>query len=729
MADTAHTSEKHPGSHQTTRHLQGVVVGPSPVLAAGSTMLQRKATCACGGGCPACRAAGTNLAISPSSDRTEAEAESAADRVMQAEPSNPESRIQINRQTVEGQRSAPISMSKQPDSSGRDEDSLAPQSVRDTLGAAGKPLDQDSRAFMESRFQHDFGRVRIHDDAQAAASARSINALAYTSGERIAFAAGQYDAHSESGKRLLAHELDHVVQQKGIGSKIIQRTVDDAQVEKEFNDWADANKRVKDRTSQDFPWAVWDFVRPKIVDSNTMDPLPKPKDAKKAAEWQDNFDRAEIIARWLFNIKSTTKDDTLKGDADTKAHFILTALAQAGFVSKAIAQSGYLSPDNRKSLYGTILKNPDSASASELETIVKFQCNGVANPADVPIIQTFTDGNASPLKKLPADKTQAIIGVLATKYGTHDVLVNAIAEVLMFNPAIRNSVSDAMMNSTIGSPQLLFKVLKHKFFVEPGYDGGELLKTLVPSGTTNATYDAQRMTNDMPWVYTYKQKYYVDYLVDLAKSQNITIPKPTALTFAGLKPWLDANTEKIGEAAKAKYPPDPNAVFEIYRNIADIFFYHIPHDRDVAPNLEGKISHLQEGAPARKRFEADCDVFATYAMRLFFNAGFEPIGYMAYVPAGSFKDRAAHVSALLRKDGKYSIINNKGILDAGVSEAKTDEKKEEALKAMRNKAMRDAYADPVPTDLKLYYEDAEAKGKMSQKFRNQDSSLERADLL
>jgi hypothetical protein len=525
----------------------------------------------------------------------------------------------------------------------------------------------------------------------------------------------------------LGHELTHVVQQNGVAAKKLMRAVDNAKVEAEFNKWADENAKVKDKTHKEFPWAVWDFIRPKIVD-DTMTPLPKPKDAKAAQEWQDNFDRAEIISRWLFTLKATTTDDAIKKDADSKAYFILDSLAQAGFVSKAVAQSGYLESGTRTLVYGTILKEPSLVAASELETIVKFQCNGVTDPANVPIVKIFTDHNKSPLKTLPADKTQAIFKVLVTQYGSHSEIIAAIAEVLMFNPGIHSEISEAMMASKFGSPDLLFKVLKHPFFIEPEY-GASVLANVVPSGMSQEDYEKQRMTKDMSWVYTYKQKYYVQYLIDIAKGQNITIAKPASMNFSGLKTWLEANTEKIGEAAKAKYPADPDEVFEIYKNIADIFFYHIPHDRDAVPDMEGKIGHLKEGTPSKMRFEADCDVFATYAMRLFHNAGFETIGYMAFVPIGSFKDRAAHVAALLRKDGKYYIINNKGILDSAISEVTTNEKKDDALKSMRKKAFREAYGDPLPTELELYYEDAGAKGKMSKLFKDQDSSLKRDDLL
>jgi hypothetical protein len=66
---------------------------------------------------------------------------------------------------------------------------------------------------MEPRFGHDFGKVRVHADAQAAKSAEEVNALAYTAGSHVVFGAGGYRPEGDGGKRLLAHELAHVVQQ------------------------------------------------------------------------------------------------------------------------------------------------------------------------------------------------------------------------------------------------------------------------------------------------------------------------------------------------------------------------------------------------------------------------------------------------------------------------------------------------------------------------------------
>jgi hypothetical protein len=96
--------------------------------------------------------------------------------------------------------------------------------VRPVLDSPGQPLDSTSRAFFESRLGYDFSGVRIHTDARAAESARSLDALAYTVGRDVVFGAGQYAPTTREGRRLLAHELAHVAQQRGdSAARSIQR--------------------------------------------------------------------------------------------------------------------------------------------------------------------------------------------------------------------------------------------------------------------------------------------------------------------------------------------------------------------------------------------------------------------------------------------------------------------------------------------------------------------------
>jgi hypothetical protein len=91
----------------------------------------------------------------------------------------------------------------------------APDVVHQALRAPGRQLDGATRRDMESRFGENFGDVRVHTDVRAAESARAVNAHAYTVGRDVVFAAQRYAPQTPQGRRLLAHELTHVVQQRG----------------------------------------------------------------------------------------------------------------------------------------------------------------------------------------------------------------------------------------------------------------------------------------------------------------------------------------------------------------------------------------------------------------------------------------------------------------------------------------------------------------------------------
>lgn len=78
----------------------------------------------------------------------------------------------------------------------------------------GRALDAPVRAEMEARLGHRFDDVRVHTDAAADASARAVDAAAYTVGSDVVFGSGRYDPSSAAGRTLLAHELTHVVQQR-----------------------------------------------------------------------------------------------------------------------------------------------------------------------------------------------------------------------------------------------------------------------------------------------------------------------------------------------------------------------------------------------------------------------------------------------------------------------------------------------------------------------------------
>lgn len=166
------------------------------------------------------------LTVNAPGDRYEQEADRVADRVMRT----PEPALQrscacgggAHAEESDDERNRVQRKTAAPEGAGQAE---APASVRETLRSSGRPLDPATRAFMEPRFGADFSGVRVHTGDRAAQSAREVNALAYTVGRDLVFAPGRYSPGTESGRRLLAHELTHVVQQRG-GGTALQRKVD-----------------------------------------------------------------------------------------------------------------------------------------------------------------------------------------------------------------------------------------------------------------------------------------------------------------------------------------------------------------------------------------------------------------------------------------------------------------------------------------------------------------------
>lgn len=163
-------------------------------------VLSRKAACACGGGCPRCQS------------------EVAAKRrgSSQASPSS----------------------------------DSASSLVSDALGTPGEPLQQNVRRNFESSFQHDFSDVRVHRDERAAVSAEAVNANAYTVGRDIVFASGYYAPETGEGDRLIAHELTHVMQQRGGASNLSSHLHDEQASALRVSHPSDAAEQEADRVAQ-----------------------------------------------------------------------------------------------------------------------------------------------------------------------------------------------------------------------------------------------------------------------------------------------------------------------------------------------------------------------------------------------------------------------------------------------------------------------------------------------
>ncbi|MCE9550826.1 MAG: DUF4157 domain-containing protein [Betaproteobacteria bacterium] len=170
-------------------------------------LLQRK--CACGGyaassltgeceGCNSKRLQ-TKLSIGASNDPLEQEADRVADQVLAAPIDSAVSGAAPSIQRFTGQSTGDAG--------------TAPASVDRVLSGSGRPLDPAIQQDMGQRFGHDFSQVRVHTDSAAEQSAMDVGAHAYTVGHNIVFGAGGFAPGSPEGRKLIAHELTHVVQQ------------------------------------------------------------------------------------------------------------------------------------------------------------------------------------------------------------------------------------------------------------------------------------------------------------------------------------------------------------------------------------------------------------------------------------------------------------------------------------------------------------------------------------
>ncbi len=204
-AGAARVQEHQRGGHQSA---------PQALSNAAPLLLQRTPHCACGGGCPRCLdekprdPLQTSLRVGTPGDRYEQEADRVAEQVVRmaepkegagvAEHDEEEESLQAKEVAGDAPRIAPQT-----------------QSQIEALRGGGQPLSPSAREFFEPRLGSGFGDVRVHTGAAAAESARAINARAYTVGRDVVFGAGEYAPGTDAGRRLLAHELTHVLQQRG----------------------------------------------------------------------------------------------------------------------------------------------------------------------------------------------------------------------------------------------------------------------------------------------------------------------------------------------------------------------------------------------------------------------------------------------------------------------------------------------------------------------------------
>lgn len=207
------------------------------------------------------------LKVSDPSDKYEREADAVADKVMRMPNVDKELDVDETNETEELQ-TKPMNTIATVINREQDEEKLGIEEEDETISAkqenvyrkekvsagteskinnlgAGRSLSTSERSFFEPRFGADFSNVRVHNDSKANEAASEINAKAFTKDSNVVFAKGEYSPGSESSKKLMAHELAHVVQKSHSKSGLMHRKTKGEQTRQNMKNWMDTDSNLK----------------------------------------------------------------------------------------------------------------------------------------------------------------------------------------------------------------------------------------------------------------------------------------------------------------------------------------------------------------------------------------------------------------------------------------------------------------------------------------------------
>jgi hypothetical protein len=639
---------------------------------------------------------------------------------------------------VKPQRDAAVSpLQRMPGRLLRGTDSMSP-GTRDA--SAGEPLEPAFRTSMEARLAHDFSRVRVHTNQTAAQSAHQVGAQAFTVGGEIVLGAGAPSPGTRHGQLLLAHELAHVVQQhagtdaagRSEAGADAEREADaaamavgrghayavrgrtgvaiarqraprpdaktlDKELDEELQKHAARDPKSLDPSNPEYARTLQDYGYKLTHESLTL--RSEPKNPKAKAEWKKRFAKSELLAGRILS-----KGGPAVAQKEVRGQLLASDLATAGFVDEAMALARQITErDIRASVYDSVMDRPDKVTPAQVAEITKFHVSRQVAMTDHPVLMKLQADDGAYARKLAPDKVNAALGELAKGYESEPGLPHELARILFFNPGIRAGFTKRMIEEKKGV--LLKKVSEEPFF-EEGVKIG-----------TSAGGKVSPTEGTLAWAIANKQKVAVEDIMALTSAAKLPIKPPKAVDAKGLKAWLEANTETIGQAIKKQHPNDPDAAEAMLHQITSAFMYHVdPHAPDIKPDKGGKIAHLEAGGPQKSQLKVDCDVLATYSVRFLVSSGFTPVGYMGIVPTD--KSRAAHAMAILRYRQEWRAVSN---MESHAFPATTA--KDEALKMLRDFGIQEAYEPSMPlTGFRIYYQDSDAKGTLPSAVRDSDAS-------
>ena len=561
--------------------------------------------------------------------------------------------------------------------------------------SGGQALPPGLRAPFEQSFGHDFSQVRIFPSGEAAHAVGADGSRAIACGPRIALAPGHWAPQTAGGRALLAHELAHVAQQAAEGRSRLDRKTLDEEIDEELKAKA-SDPRSLDPNNPEYARTLQGHGHD-ITHKSQTELLPEPKDPKAREAWKRQFQKAGMLA-----------DRILKGgqnvdQKESRAEMLAVDLATAGFVNEAMALAPRINdPDLRNFIYEAVLGQPAKVTEAQVAAIAQDQAGSAKNLADHTLFSRLTTDQGGYAGQLGSPKVNAALKAVVKTYLNDADLPLKLAQLMFFHPASRAAFTNWMLAEKRGA--LLKTISEQAYFVE-GADIQAGANTLHPDAAT------------LGWAIGNKQRITVDDVLALCTAAGTPIAAPAARDTTTLKAWLELNTEKIGQALAQQNPGKPEVAKAMFSRIVDAFTWHVPADskEDVAPDKGGHLTKLKAAGPQSAQLKVDCDVLATYGVRLLVASGFTPIGYMAVKPTDP--DRAAHAMALLQQGKDYHAISN------GTTQKLAATTKADALKELRDFGLGEAYDPDRPlSGYGIFYQDCDAKGTLPDAVLNQDAA-------
>ncbi|MBV9156957.1 MAG: DUF4157 domain-containing protein [Acidobacteriaceae bacterium] len=291
--------------------------------------------------------------------------------------------------------------------------------------SAGRPLDTGTRTYMESRFGFDFSKVRIHSDADAAASAKTVNALAYTVGNDVIFGEAQYSPASEPGKRLLAHELTHTVQQNGPAARV---THDCGHLYRQTQPTAKVDWREMARHST--PWQQWTLEQKENAESEYQAAVKRmfeASDRERFASRDTDNELFRLLEPYKQNMRAFLEKKTIT-NLQIHATFKSTAQYESAAGQKVTLEANVWLPASSAAPSGEVLFE-----------LTKPAQGGMVDATRVPLKITCTPSSITPgSQSCTAKATYVTIALSKAKYS-----IKATYEPL--NTGNRSSYSEAFL--------------------------------------------------------------------------------------------------------------------------------------------------------------------------------------------------------------------------------------------------------------------------------------------